>query len=192
MEEFLRHYGYAALSLGTFLEGETAILAASSLADSGLFFLPYVVFFGFLGSFISDWVYYLIGRLNGKYFLAKRPVLHEKLRPVRKFFNTHRLQILFSYRFLYGFRIIIPVMFGMSDLKPLHYLGYSLAAGLLWASTVSSAGYFVGKALGVRPSTFEANIAYVMIGFGVLGLILGYTIKRFAERKMKIDPDEGI
>src|SRR5437762_14067906 len=98
MEEFLLQYGYIALSIGTFLEGETAILVASSLVHSGFFKGPYTVVFGFFGSFISDWLYFIIGKLNGRYFIEKRPALKEKLKPTQKFFRTHRLQILFSYR----------------------------------------------------------------------------------------------
>ncbi len=187
MEEFLQHYGYVALSLGTFLEGETAILVASSLAASGLFKIPYTVFFGFFGSFLSDWLYFLIGRLNGKFFLDKRPKLQEKFQPVHKFFKTHRLQILVSYRFLYGFRIIIPLMLGMSDVKPVRFLGYSLLAGLLWATTVSSVGFFVGKLLDLRPKSFEENILFIMLGFACFGLALGFTVKRFAERRMHVE-----
>lgn len=187
MEEFLQHYGYVALSVGTFLEGETAILIASSLAVSGLFKISYTVFFGFFGSFVSDWLYFIIGRLNGKYFLNKRPKLQEKFQPVHKFFKNHRLQILVSYRFLYGFRIIIPIMLGMSDIKPIRFLAYSLIAGLLWASTVSSVGFFVGKILELRPKSFEDNILLIMFGFACFGLVLGFTVKRFAERKMHIE-----
>jgi membrane protein DedA with SNARE-associated domain len=187
MEEFLQRYGYIALSVGTFLEGETALLVASSLAVNGLFKIPFTVFFGFFGSFLSDWLYFLIGRLNGKYFLDKRPRLKEKFQPVQKFFRTHRLQILVSYRFLYGFRIIIPLMLGMSDIRPIRFLAYSLLAGLLWASAVSSAGFFVGTLLDLRPKSFEENILYIMFAFACFGLILGYTVKRFAERKMHIE-----
>src|SRR5882672_5781512 len=99
MEDFLHQYGYIALTLGTFFEGETAILIASSLVHSGLFKGPYTVFFGFFGSFVSDWLYFIIGRLNGKYFIEKRPKMKERLRPTQEFFKTHRLQILFTYRF---------------------------------------------------------------------------------------------
>ena len=187
MEEFLQQYGYIALSVGTFLEGETAILVASSLAVSGLFKIPLTVFFGFFGSFLSDWLYFVIGRLNGKYFLDKRPKLKDRFEPVQKFFRTHRLQILFSYRFLYGFRIIIPVMLGMSDIKPMRFLGYSVVAGLLWAATVSSVGFFVGKLLDLRAKSFEDNFLWIMLGFGCFGLTLGYGIKRFAERKMHVE-----
>lgn len=186
MEQFLQEYGYIALTIGTFFEGETAILVASSLAASGLFKIPFAVFFGFFGSFVSDWLYYTIGRLNGRTFLERRPKLKERFRPVHQFFDTHRIQILFSYRFLYGFRIIIPLMFGMSDLKPVQFLAYSITAGMLWATTVGSAGYFLGKALELRATSFEENVLAVMLGFACFGLVLGYSVKRFAERKMQV------
>jgi hypothetical protein len=53
---------------------------------------------------------------------------------------------------------------------------------------VSSVGYFVGKLLELRPIFFEENILFIMLGFACFGLTLGYTIKRFAERKMHIEP----
>jgi membrane protein DedA with SNARE-associated domain len=184
MEQFLLTYGYLALALGTYLEGETAILVASSLAGSGLFKIPYVIFFGFLGSFVSDWVYFLIGKLNGKIFLAKRPALRQKFEPVQNFFKTNRLQILFSYRFLYGFRIIIPITLGMSELKLVQFLGYSIMAGLIWATTVSTVGYFVGRFLELNPKSFEENILYIMLGFATFGLTIGYLVKTVAIKKI--------
>jgi membrane protein DedA with SNARE-associated domain len=189
MEEFLYNYGYLALSIGTFLEGETAILVASSLVHSGFFKGPYTVVFGFFGSFVSDWLYYIIGKLNGKYFIEKRPALKEKLKPTQKFFRTHRLQILVSYRFLYGFRVLLPLLIGMSDVKPLQFLGYSLVAGLTWAGIVSTAGYFAGQAFELTPRSFENNVLIIVVCFATLGLVIGYMVKRFAEKKMKIDTD---
>jgi hypothetical protein len=40
MEEFLDQYGYLALTIGTFFEGETAILVASSLIHRVIFEAP--------------------------------------------------------------------------------------------------------------------------------------------------------
>ncbi len=184
MEDFLDHYGYIALLIGTFFEGETSILVASSLIHRGLFEGPYTVLFGFAGSFISDWLYYSVGRLNGKYFIEKRPALKARLEPVQHFFNTHHLQILFSYRFLYGFRIIIPLIIGMSNIKPLQYLFYSIVSGLIWATTVSTAGYFVGRFLKLKTSVFEENILYIVLGFACFGFLVGYVVKRIALKKM--------
>ncbi len=184
MEEFLHQYGYIALSIGTFFEGETAILVASSLVDSGFFKWPYTVAFGFFGSFVSDWLYFTIGRLNGKYFVSRRPNLEAKLRPTQKFFRTHRLQILFSYRFLYGFRVILPLMIGMSDIGVARFLGYSIAAGMIWATTVSSVGYLAGVIFELTPTSFEDNVLFIVLGFSLFGLLVGYSVKKYAEKRM--------
>jgi membrane protein DedA with SNARE-associated domain len=186
MENFLDQYGYLALLLGTFLEGETAILIASSLIYHGLFEFPYTVVIAFLGSFASDWIYYLIGRLNGKYFLAKRPHLATKVKPVTDFFHKHKFQILFSYRFLYGFRIIIPLVVGMSGLRPAAYLFYSTISGLIWATLVSTTGYWVGRLLDLKTQVFEENFLFIMLGFGALGLLIGFTVRWAASRNMAI------
>ncbi len=169
------------------MEGETAILMVSSLIYKGIFSFPFTVLAAFAGSFISDWVYYLIGRLNGKYFLATRPRLNEKVKPVTDFFHRHKFQILFSYRFLYGFRILIPLVIGMSGLKPIQYLFYSTVTGLLWAASVSTTGYWIGRLLELKVQTFEDNILLIILGFGCLGLLIGYIIKRVAMRKMHVE-----
>lgn len=186
MQEFLDQYGYLAILIGTFFEGETVILIASSLTHTGLFEIPYTVFFGFMGSFISDWIYYLIGRLNGKYFIEKRPRLKTMVQPVSNFFHRHKIQILFSYRFLYGFRVVIPLVIGMSGLKPIHYLGYSLITGLIWATTVGSVGYAIGNFLEIKAHMFEENILWIVLGFSLFGLLVGYVVKRFAMKEMHV------
>jgi len=172
--------------VGTFLEGETAILVASSLVHRGIFEGPYTMFFGFAGSFASDWLYYLIGRANGKYFIEKRPKLQERFLPVQKFFLKHKIQILFSYRFLYGFRIIIPVVIGMSNIRPLQFLGYSILSGLLWSTTVSTVGYFIGRFLNLTAVSFEKNIVFIVLGFALFGMLVGFTVKQFTMREMDV------
>jgi membrane protein DedA with SNARE-associated domain len=184
MESFLDQYGYLALVVGTFLEGETAILVASSLIYHGIFQFPLTVLAAFLGSFISDWIYYLIGRLNGQYFLAKRPKLAARVEPVTGFFNTHKLQILFSYRFLYGFRVIIPLVVGLSGIR-LSRIYFIVVTGLMWATLVSTAGYWVGRLLNLQAKAFEENLLYIVLGFALFGLVVGYTVRKLAMNKMK-------
>lgn len=185
MEDFLDSYGYIALMVGTFFEGETAILVASSLVHRGLFEGPYTVLFAFAGSFMSDWLYYLIGTLNGKYFIAKRPKLQERFRPVQKFFIQHKFQILLSYRFLYGFRILIPLVIGMSNIRPAQFLLFSVISGLLWATTVSTVGYFMGRFLNLTTAVFEENIIFIVVGFALFGLLVGFGMKQFASKQME-------
>jgi membrane protein DedA with SNARE-associated domain len=184
MEDFLNEYGYLALMVGTFLEGETAILVASSLISQGLFGIPATVFFGFAGSFVSDWIYYGIGYFNGKYFLSKRPKLQQKLLPVQNFLYKNSTQVLLSYRFLYGFRVIIPISIGLSKIKPSKFLLFSIVSGILWASVVSSIGYTVGRFFEIKTHIFEENIFLIVGGFALFGLLIGYLVKKIATRKI--------
>jgi membrane protein DedA with SNARE-associated domain len=187
VENFLQEYGYLALLIGTFFEGETAILVASSLIHDGLFDAAPTVFFGFAGSFVSDWLYYTIGRLNGKYFIEKRPALKAKLEPVQQLFRKHQMQILFSYRFLYGFRVIIPVAIGMSHIRPIQFLFYSIFSGLVWATTVGTAGYSLGRYFNLKTNVFEENILFIVVGFALFGILLGYTLKYFMSKNLQRD-----
>jgi membrane protein DedA with SNARE-associated domain len=191
VEKFLDQYGYIALMIGTFFEGETAILVASSLIHRGLFEGPYTVLFGFAGSFISDWLYYFIGRLNGKYFIEHRPKLKEKFQPVVRFFLHHKLQILFTYRFLYGFRIIIPLIIGMSNIKPLQFLIYSIVSGLIWATSVSTIGYFIGRFLNLKTEVYEENILFIVLGFAALGAVIGFIVKRVTMKEIDAEAKES-
>jgi membrane protein DedA with SNARE-associated domain len=178
LEELLRSFKYLALMTGTFVEGETAILLASIMIYRGLFFLPYTVFFGFLGSFISDWVYYLIGRMNGKRFVERRPALAQRAAHVTLFFQKHRTQILFSYRFLYGFRVIIPLVIGMSGLSPRQFLFYSIAAGISWATIVTCIGYAIGAFFEVDGDDIRNNILFVVLACAGVGLMVGYFARK--------------
>jgi membrane protein DedA with SNARE-associated domain len=140
----------------------------------------------FAGSFISDWIYFVIGRINGKYYLAKRSKLNSKVKPVTDLFHKHKIQILFSYRFIYGFRILIPLIIGMSGLKPISFLFYSTVTGLLWSLSVCTTGYLIGRWLGLQVQSFEDNILFVILGFGTFGILIGYAIKHFTMNKIHI------
>jgi membrane protein DedA with SNARE-associated domain len=188
MEKFINEFGYLALMVGTFFEGETAILTASALIYRGLFEFPFTVLAAFFGSFVSDWIYFLIGHFNGKVFIANRPKLKARVEPVNQFFHNHKYQILFSYRFLYGFRIIIPLVIGMSGLKPMRFLFYSIVTGLIWATTIATAGYWAGRLLDLKAKAFEDNFFLIMLCCATLGLTIGFVIKKIAMRNVGIEP----
>jgi membrane protein DedA with SNARE-associated domain len=186
MDEFLNQYRYLALMLGTFFEGETAILLASSLIHKGIFGVNLTVIFAFAGSFISDWLYYFIGRLNGKFFLAKRPNLKMKIEPLADYFLRNKIMFLLSYRFMYGFRAIIPIMFGMTGIKPLEYLFYTVIAGFVWTSVVVSLGYFAGTIFPISSDGIRQNLPVVLICFATFGLMLGYVVKSLINKKLHL------
>jgi membrane protein DedA with SNARE-associated domain len=188
MEDFIHKIGYLALLVGTFFEGETSLLVASALSSSGATVFFYVVFFGFLGSFLSDWLYFLIGRINGRYFVDRRPSLKEKLVPVNLFFQSNRIQLLLSYRFLYGFRIVIPLMIGMTNIRAVQFLFFSSLSGLVWATFVSSIGYFIGYYFELDSTFFKEQLVFIAIGFASFGLLLALLINHLSKKLLLKNP----
>ena len=184
VETLINEYRYLALMVGTFFEGETAILLASSLIYKGFFSGPHTIVFAFAGSFISDWLYYLVGRLNGKLFIERRPKLQMKVFPVTNFFQRNRVQILLTYRFLYGFRVIIPLVIGMSGIRPKTYFFYTIVSGFIWASTVSLLGYVIGRTFNVTTNGIKENLPVILAGFACFGLLLGFTIQKLMTRNV--------
>jgi membrane protein DedA with SNARE-associated domain len=140
------------------------------------------VVFAFAGSFVSDWLYYLIGRANGKLFIERRPKLQAKVFPVTNFFQKNRIQILLTYRFLYGFRVIIPIVIGMSGIRPRLFLFYTIVSGMIWAATVSLLGYTIGRTFDVTTSGIKENLPIILAGFACFGLLLGFTIQKLVSK----------
>ncbi len=66
LECLVREYGYFALLIGTFLEGETILIIGGLLAKLGLLKLPTVMLVVFIGSFSGDQLYFYIGYFKGQ------------------------------------------------------------------------------------------------------------------------------
>jgi membrane protein DedA with SNARE-associated domain len=75
----------------------------------------------------------------------------------------------------------------MSGIRPIQFLFYSTITGFLWAASVSIIGYWVGRFLELKIQSFEENILIIVLGFGSLGILIGYIIKRIAMRRMHVE-----
>lgn len=73
LEHLIRDYGYWALLVGTFLEGETILIIGGFSARLGLLELPYVMVIAFIGSLSGDQLSYFIGYFKGRELLFKHP-----------------------------------------------------------------------------------------------------------------------
>ena len=75
LQQFLQDFGYFALFLGTFFEGETILVLAGFLAFRGYMQLEYVVAVAFMGSYAGDQLWYFLGRRHGIYKWLLLPYL---------------------------------------------------------------------------------------------------------------------
>lgn len=61
--------------------------------------------------------------------------------------HEKRLLLIFCYRYFYGARTAILVLFGHSQIPTHWFLTYSAAAILIWTSLFSAIGYFLGEVI---------------------------------------------
>lgn len=144
----LSTYGYLALFIGTFLEGETILIIAGFIASTtGALSLPWCILAAFLGSFAGDQTAFYIGRYNKK-FLEKRLKKWEcRIERVHRLLEKHQVLVLVSFRFFYGFRNITPFAVGTSNISPLRFFILNGIGAAIWAVSFGVGGYYLGDVL---------------------------------------------
>ena len=78
-DDFIQQYGYAAVLLGTFVEGESIALLGGFLAHGELLDLRLVIVVSFIGSFSGDQTAYWLGRNYGSRWHPKSPVVQRRI-----------------------------------------------------------------------------------------------------------------
>jgi len=73
LESIVDTYGYVAVLLGTFLEGETILVLGGFAAHRGYLALPGVILAAFIGSLCGDQLFFFLGRRHSQAVLARRP-----------------------------------------------------------------------------------------------------------------------
>lgn len=146
-EELISTYGYAAVAIGTFLEGETILILGGFAAHRGYLELPWVILCTFLGTLRGDQLYYYIGRTKGKSALKKRPYWKAKSDKVFLLLNRHQIWLILGFRFLYGLRTVTPFLIGISKISPARFLILDIFGASIWAMIIGTSGYLFGYTL---------------------------------------------
>src|SRR5438105_14801750 len=79
-EILLHKFGYLAVFIGTFLEGETILVMAGFFAERGYLRLVGVVFVAAAGAYVGHVFWFWLGRHRGVKLLDRFPILNERLR----------------------------------------------------------------------------------------------------------------
>ena len=90
LELLIENYGYLAILILTFFEGETIVILAGVAAHLGLLELQWVMLAALLGSFGGDQLWFYIGRRWGPQIIARRPSWQEGAAKVYKHLHKHQ------------------------------------------------------------------------------------------------------
>lgn len=172
MQEFLKEYlqahGYWVLFVGTFLEGEAILIFAGFLAFQGYLSIYGVILSALAGSFLGDQFYFHIGRRKGALLLKIFTSIARKFRKALRLIERYGTLVAFISRYTYGFRILLPVILGMTSFPSRRFLWLNLASALTWSVAFSLAGYLFGKGAGLFIDDLERYEPYLLLLLAVI------------------------
>lgn len=143
----IAHYGYAALVIGSLAEGETVTLLGGVAAHQGLLKFPLVVISVAIGGMIGDQLLYLLGRRYGGKLLRRFSRHQDKIHRAQKMIQRRPYLFVIGTRFMYGFRVIGPLLIGASHLPPKVFLPLNILGALAWALIFTTLGYMGGEVI---------------------------------------------
>ena len=172
MQQFLRDYlqvhGYWVLFVGTFLEGEAILIFAGFLAFQGYLSIYGVILSAFAGSFLGDQFYFHIGRIKGQALLRFFTSMARKFRKALRLIERYGSFVAFVSRYTYGFRILLPIILGMTNLSSRRFLVLNLLSALSWAVVFSLVGFFFGKGASFFVDDLESYEPYLLLMLAAL------------------------
>lgn len=155
LSAFIAQYGYAALFLGTLLEGETLLILAGFSAHQGYLQLHWVIVVALLGGFVGDQVYFWLGRRHGSWVLSHFPRLIPAFELANALMERYHEVLIVGIRFLYGLRTVGPMALGMSAVPAWRFVSFNLLGAAVWAAGIGGAGYLFGHALELLLDDFK-------------------------------------
>jgi len=178
LKEYLQVHGYWVLFIGTFLEGEAILIFAGFLAHQGYLSIYGVILSAFAGSFLGDQFYFHVGRIKGAALLRFFTKLARKFRKALRLIERYGSFVAFISRYTYGFRILLPIILGMTNLSARRFLVLNLLSALSWAIIFSLAGYLFGKGASLFITDLERYEPYMLLVLA--GITGGMWMSHFA------------
>jgi membrane protein DedA with SNARE-associated domain len=101
LSTLIADYGYWAVFIGCFLEGETVLLLAGFAAHRGMLQFEQVAAVAFVASTLGDQMFFWLGRRHGDALFLRFPSLGRQIPRVQSLLARHHVTLILSIRFLY-------------------------------------------------------------------------------------------
>lgn len=147
LESLILRWGYLAVGVGTFLEGEAVLVAAGAMAHRGLLRLPYVMLAAFAGSFIGDQVWYQVGKRAGRSLLERSERWKARGEQARRRLARGGTLFVLGFRFIFGIRVATPVLLGATGYPARRFALLNALGAAAWASILAPLGWALGATL---------------------------------------------
>ncbi len=177
IQSLVDQYGYFAVLIGTFFEGETVLATAGFFAQRGILDLHIVILVALTGGFLGDQMFFYLGRFHGKRVLTRFPNLLDRAVKMDEMLHRYHTPLIVAVRFMYGFRIIGPIVLGMGRVSGLRFFIFNLLGASLWAVVVANVGYYFGEALQIVLADIKRFEIWLVLGVVLIGFAI-WTVRR--------------
>lgn len=142
----LHTYGYAAVFLITLINFSTGLVIAGFAAHQGYLNLLATLSVACLGSFVFAELYFLIACFGVAKFLTRHPESASRLEEFNLRFKSKkgRLAACVLFRFIPGFRILMPFLLGSIRMSFLSFSIHNFIGSVVWTLIFSLLGYYFG------------------------------------------------
>jgi membrane-associated protein len=138
------------LFVGFFLPGDSLLVTAGLFAARGDLSLWSIFLFVSLAAIVGDTVGYTIGARTGpKIFTREDSLLFHKkhLITTKEFYDRYGGVTIIIARFMPIVRTFAPLVAGVGGMEYRRFVFYNIAGGIGWVVSMTSLGYFLGKAV---------------------------------------------
>ena len=175
LEELLSRYGYIAIFILTFFEGESVLIAAGFLAFSGYLNVTVVIIVSALASYVGHSTFFLIALYKREAFFALiRRFVKVNLLKLESLMARYGIAAIFISQWLYGFRLLSAAVLGLSRMGTTKYFIFQLISCIIWATICTTGGYFFGAALRNILGDVKRYEPYVAAGVLAAGFLVWF------------------
>lgn len=147
LNALLATYGYWVVFIGCLLEGETVLILGGMAAHQQVLKLWPVIAWASVGGMLGDQMLFWSGRYFGARLLPKLKRHQAAIERVQGLIERYPSTSVFAVRFLYGMRLVGPMVIGASRLSPWRFTLLNMLGAAVWATLFVTAGYWAGEAL---------------------------------------------
>jgi membrane protein DedA with SNARE-associated domain len=184
LPQLIQDYGYAAVAVGAFLEGETVLILAAVSAHLGYLKLPLVIAVAAVGAFVGDNVYFFAGRTGGPRLMRRFPALAKAVPRVDRFVGRWHALAVIVLRFTYGLRIAGPIVLGAGAMKTITFVWANALGAVLWAVLLAALGWGMGQAAtGLLGGM--ARVEHIAIGVVITIVVLVTVVHIVTRRRLE-------
>ncbi|HVS83242.1 MAG TPA: DedA family protein [Pyrinomonadaceae bacterium] len=141
---FLSKYGYFAILVAAFWEGEAVLITAGTLCGAGYLDWRLTILAAAIGGSAGDQIYFYAAHERAARAINKSKRLRRWYPKISKFVLRHSTIAVLLSRFAAGLRITIPLVCATAGMPAKKYSTLNLVSGFAWASFWVAITYQIG------------------------------------------------